>query len=450
MNNQSAQYTYMTETPVFSLLVKMAIPTTISMLITSIYNLSDTYFVGQLSTSASGAIGIVASLMAIIQAIGFTFGHGAGSIVSRKLGAKADRATATRFVSTSFFSALVMGTLVLTFGLIFLSPLMTLLGSTDTILPHACDYGFYILLSAPVMMASLVLNNVLRYEGKAKFAMFGLVSGGILNIILDPILIFGCNMGTAGAGLATGISQVVGFCVLLVPFCTGETASQIAITKITRSPRELRQILATGAPSFARQGLGSVSGMLLNIAAKNYGDAAVSAMSIINRIFTFLFSLSVGIGQGLQPIASFNYGAKKPQRVYLATVYMLVLSGVLTTLAVAGCLIFEQPLIALFRDDPAVWEIGVPALRYQCLASLGLPLIVTGNMLFQSIGKSKTAFFLASCRQGVFFLPLVALLPSLWGLTGVQLAQPLADLCTILLSATILFPYMKTLHRGHL
>ncbi len=450
MSKQSAQYTYMTETPVFSLLVKMAIPTTISMLITSIYNLADTYFVGQINTSASGAIGIVASLMAIIQAVGFTFGHGAGSIVSRKLGAKADEETATRFVSTSFFSALVMGSLLGICGLCCIDPLMRLLGSTETILPYACEYGLYILLSAPIMMGSLVLNNVLRYEGKAKFAMIGLVCGGVLNIALDPILIFGCNMGAAGAGLATATSQLVSFFVLLVPYGMGKTASKIRITKITRSIGEFGQILATGAPSFARQGLGSVSGMLLNIAAKNYGDAAVAAMSIINRIFAFLFGLSVGIGQGLQPIASFNYGARKPQRVYQVTFYMMLLSGAISAIAVVGCLVFEQPLVALFRDDPAVWDFAIPALRYQCIASFGLPFIVAGNMLFQSIGKSKIAAFLASCRQGVFFLPLIFLLPTVWGMTGVQLVQPIADFCTIVLSACVLIPYLHKLKQGEL
>ncbi len=340
MGQQADQYRYMTETPVFPLLVKMAVPTTISMLITSIYNLADTYFVGQINTSASGAIGIVASLMAIIQAVGFTFGHGAGNIVSRTLGGRGNTATATKYASTSFFSALTVGMIISVVGLLFLAPLMGILGSTVTILPYACDYGFYILLAAPVMMASLVLNNVLRYEGQAKYAMFGLVSGGLLNIVLDPIFMFGYHMGTAGAGLSTALSQTVGFGILLVPYLRGKTASRIRVSQIAKSPKEYGEILSTGAPSFARQGLGSISGMLLNLAAKGYGDATVSAMSIISRIFMFLFSLSVGIGQGLQPIASFNYGAKKPKRVYQVTVYMLVISGAMTVLAVTGCLVF--------------------------------------------------------------------------------------------------------------
>ena len=275
-DRSAEQFRKMTETPIPKLILSLAAPTILSMLITSIYNLADTFFVGQISTSASGAVGIVSSLMAILQALGFMLGHGSGSIISRSLGSQNTDA-ATRFASTSFFTALVFGGIITAAGLLTLPDFMMLLGSTETILPHACAYARYILLAAPIMMSSLVMNNILRYEGKASFAMIGLVTGGLLNIALDPLFIFGLGMGTAGAGLATALSQTISFCILLSMFLRGKTVSQFRITAVTRSPAEFGTILMTGMPSFGRQGLNSIGGMLLNIAARGYGDAAVPA-----------------------------------------------------------------------------------------------------------------------------------------------------------------------------
>lgn len=267
------QFEKMTLTPVPKLILGLAAPTILSMLITSIYNLADTFFVGQLSTSASGAVGVVSSLMAIIQALGFMLGHGAGGIISRSLGSQ-DTHAATKFASTSFFTALTFGAVLAVLGLATLPDFMMLLGSTDTILPHACAYARPILIAAPLMMSSLVMNNILRYEGKASFAMIGLVTGGVLNIVLDPVFIFGLGMGTGGAGTATALSQSISFCILLSMFLRGKTVSRFRITQVTRSARDFGQIFFNGAPSFGRQGLNSIGSMLLNVAARNYGDAA--------------------------------------------------------------------------------------------------------------------------------------------------------------------------------
>ena len=310
---QQLQFDKMTKTPIPKLVMGLAVPTILSMLITSIYNLADTFFVGQISTSASGAVGVVSSLMAVIQAIGFMLGHGAGSIISRKLGS-GDAPAASRFASTSFFTAVGAGAALGVFGIAGLTPLMRLLGSTETILPHARDYAFYILLAAPFMMSSLVMNNILRYEGKASFAMIGLVTGGVLNMVLDPVFIFGFGMGTGGAGLATGLSQIVSFLILLSMYLRGKTVSKLALRHYTRSGREIAAILTTGLPSFGRQGLASFASMMLNVAARPYGDAAVAAMSIVSRIFQFLMSVALGVGQGFQPVASYNYGAQKFHR----------------------------------------------------------------------------------------------------------------------------------------
>ena len=440
------QYKKMTETPIPKLILGLAAPTILSMLITSIYNLADTFFVGQISTSASGAVGIVSSLMAILQALGFMLGHGSGSIISRSLGSQNTDA-ATRFASTSFFTALVFGGIITAAGLLTLPDFMMLLGSTETILPHACAYARYILLAAPIMMSSLVMNNILRYEGKASFAMIGLVTGGLLNIALDPLFIFGLGMGTAGAGLATALSQTISFCILLSMFLRGKTVSQFRITAVTRSPAEFGTILMTGMPSFGRQGLNSIGGMLLNIAARGYGDAAVAGMSIVSRIFMFIISVAIGVGQGLQPVAAFNYGARKFRRVRQAAIFTMGAAFCMLVVLVALCWVDSDALIRLFRDDPDVTAVALPAFRFQCLAILLQPVIVVSNMLFQSVGKAGRATFLACCRQGVFFIPLILILPRTLGLMGVETCQPIADVFTFIVSLPFLLAFLNQLSR---
>ena len=438
------QFRKMTETPIPKLILSLAAPTILSMLITSIYNLADTFFVGQISTSASGAVGVVSSLMAIIQALGFMLGHGAGSIISRSLGSQNTKA-ATRFASTSFFTALTFGLILAVVGLTTLPHFMMLLGSTETILPHACAYARPILIAAPLMMSSLVMNNILRYEGKASFAMIGLVTGGVLNMVLDQVFIFGFGLGTAGAGIATALSQSISFCILLSMFLRGRTVSQFRLSAVTRSPAEFGTILMTGLPSFGRQGLNSIGGMLLNIAARSYGDAAVAGMSIVSRIFMFIISVAIGTGQGFQPVAGFNYGARRYRRVEKACVFTMCASFCFLSAIVAACWFNAEALIKLFRDDPEVTAIALPAFRYQCFACFLQPVIVAGNMLFQSIGKSGRATFLACCRQGVFFIPLILTLPRMFGLLGIEICQPIADVLTFVVTVPFLFPFLHQL-----
>ena len=446
---QQLQFDKMTKTPIPKLVMGLAVPTILSMLITSIYNLADTFFVGQISTSASGAVGVVSSLMAVIQAIGFMLGHGAGSIISRKLGS-GDAPAASRFASTSFFTAVGAGAALGVFGIAGLTPLMRLLGSTETILPHARDYAFYILLAAPFMMSSLVMNNILRYEGKASFAMIGLVTGGVLNMVLDPVFIFGFGMGTGGAGLATGLSQIVSFLILLSMYLRGKTVSKLALRHYTRSGREIAAILTTGLPSFGRQGLASFASMMLNVAARPYGDAAVAAMSIVSRIFQFLMflmSVALGVGQGFQPVASYNYGAQKFHRVRAACLFTIGASFVLMTALAAVCYGNGDALVRLFRDDDAVTAIALPAFRWQCIATLLQPVLVCGNMLFQSVGKAGRATFLSCCRQGIFFIPLIAVLPNVWGLAGVQYSQPIADALSFVVAVPFMAQFLAELDR---
>ena len=445
-DRSALQFRRMTETPIPQLVLSLAAPTILSMLITSIYNLADTFFVGQISTSASGAVGVVSSLMAIIQALGFMLGHGAGTIISRSLGSR-DTTAATRFASTSFFTALVFGVVLAVAGLDTLPHFMMLLGSTETILPHACAYARPILIAAPLMISSLVMNNILRYEGKASFAMIGLVTGGVLNIALDPLFMFVFGLGTAGAGIATALSQSISFCILLSMFLRGKTVSQFRLSAVTREARDFGRILLGGAPSFGRQGLNSIGGMLLNLAARSYGDAAVAGMSIVSRIFMFIISVAIGVGQGLQPVASFNYGARKYRRVRQAAIFTIEAAFCMLVVLVGLCWVNGDALVRLFRDDPAVTAVALPAFHYQCLAMLLQPIIVVANMPFQSVGASGRATFLACCRQGVFFIPLILILPRTHGLFGVEICQPIADVLTFLVSLPFLLAFLQQLGR---
>lgn len=437
----------MLEAPIPSLVTRLAIPTVISMLVTSIYNMADTFFVSQLGTSASGAVGIVFSLMAIIQAVGFTLGMGAGSLVSRSLGAGKTE-DAHSIASVAFFSSIAGGTVIALGGLLFNDQLMSLLGATPTILPYAKDYGRYILLGAPVMCSSFVLNNLLRSQGRAALSMIGLTAGGILNIILDPIFIFVLKMGIAGAAVATLTSQCVSFLILFSMFLRGKSTAQLKPALfIPQFGRWFPQIFKIGLPSLSRQGLASLSTVALNVQAGVYGDAAVAGMSITGRIFMFVLAIMVGLGQGFQPVAGFCYGARRYDRVKSAYTFILVVGSVLLTIVGVALFVWAPEIVALFRKDPEVITVGVAAIRYQALMMPILPLSVSGNMLFQSTGQARSATFLASCRQGIFFLPLAFVLPNIWGLTGVELIQPVADILSVLVSVPLVLAFFRRMKR---
>lgn len=440
------QYRKMTETPVARLIISLGIPTTVSMLITNIYNMADSYFVSKVSLSAGGATSVVFGLMAILQAFGFMFGHGAGSNISRLLGGKHVE-KASKYASTGFFSGLLSGLLIMIFGLIFLEPLMRLLGSTDTILPYAKDYAFYILIAAPVMTASCVLNNILRYEGKATLAMVGLTTGGILNMALDPLFIFTFGMDISGAGLATALSQYISFFILLSAFLANKTQSKISVRYIAREIRTLWDIIFTGLPSLARQGLNSVSTMVLNAQAKAFGDAAIAAMGYVGRTSSLIFSVGLGIGQGFQPVSGFNYGAKKYSRVRKGTLFTLAFGVAFIGVISACCFGLAPQIISLFRHEAEVIEIGSRALRIQCVFLLFLPVSVVGTMLFQSIGKSIPALILSCLQSGLVFIPLCMILPRFLDILGIQIAQPLAYFTAAMVSLPFMAVFLKRLPR---
>lgn len=438
------QYKKMTETPVARLIIALGIPTTISMLITNIYNMADSFFVSQVSLSAGGATSVVFGIMAILQAFGFMFGHGAGSNISRKLGSRQTE-EASQYASTGFFSALLCGFLIMIAGLIFLEPLLRLLGSTDTILPYAKDYARWILIAAPVMTTSCVLNNVLRYEGKAALAMIGLTTGGILNILLDPLFIFVFHMGISGAGAATALSQFISLVILFSMFLRKKTQSRISVRFIAKNLSILGNIVLTGLPSLARQGLNSVSTMVLNICAKPFGDAAIAAMGYVGRTSNLIFSVGVGIGQGFQPVAAFNYGAKRYSRVKQGTWFTIGFGAALIGAISVVCFALAPQIISVFRKEAEVIAIGNEALRIMCVCLVFLPVSVAATMLFQSIGKKLQALILSCLQSGLLFIPLCITLSQLFGIRGLEVAQPLAYFLATLVAFPMTVFFLKHL-----
>lgn len=438
---------YMTTEPIPRLVSQMAVPTIISMLVTSFYNMVDTMFVGRINTQSTAAVGIVFSVMAIIQACGFFFGHGSGNYISRKL-VEQNFEDAKKMAATGFFSAFIVGLVLGALGLIFLRPLSVFLGSTKTILPYTMSYLRIILIGTPFMMSSLVINNQLRFQGSASFAMVGSVTGAVLNIALDPILIFGCHMGVAGAALATVISQIVSFLVLLRASMKGGNF-RISFRNFTPNGHYFYNIFKGGVPSLCRQGLGSVATICMNTTAGIYGgiyaDAAIAAMGIVARIAMFANSTLIGFGQGFQPVCGTNYGAKRYDRVREAFFFCVKTAvGVLVVISAAG-FVFAGPLVHLFREDADVVRIGSLALRLQCLVFPLNAWIVMSNMMFQTIGQALKASVQAAARQGLFFLPLIWILPQFFGLLGVQMCQTVSDVLTFSLSVPLCLSVLKEL-----
>lgn len=445
-NTQDAKYVEMTTSPIHKLVIKLAIPTVISMLVTAVYNTADTAFVSRLGTSASGAVGIIFALMAIIQAVGFTFGMGAGSLVSRSLGEQDDE-SANAYSITSIAASLILGGLITLFGLLFLDNIVYALGSTDTIFPYARDYAQIILIGSPIMCCSFVLNNLLRAQGKAQLSMIGLAIGGIINIALDPLLIYTFNMGISGAAWATIISQFISLVILAYLLLSSQSTLKIKINKSIFNIKNYIRIFIIGFPSLCRQGLASIGTIMLNRYAKPFGDSAISAMSIASKVFMFLLCLVLGIGQGFQPVAGYNYGSKHYSRVKESFWFTFKSSLIVICIASIICMIFAPQIMNMFiKNDLDVIDIGTKAIRYQCIAMIFLPVSVTTNMLLQSIGKSFSATVLSCFRQGIFFIPLILILPNKLGLLGIELTQPIADLLTCIFTLPFAYVTLKKLN----
>lgn len=435
------KYIEMTQTPVEKLIIRLAIPSVISMLITTIYNAADTFFIGQISTSASAAVGVCFSLMAIIQALGFFFGQGAGNSISRALGNQHGE-KAEELASVGFFSCLFCGALVTVLGLIFIEPLVYALGATETIYPYAVSYLRIILVGAPIMSVSFVLNNLLRFQGYSFYAMIGVTVGGVLNMVLDPLMIFVFDMGIAGAALATVVSQLISLIILLVMNNRFSTV-KLRLKSFRFCWSHYRDIIQGGLPSLLRQGIASLAVIFLNQTAKPYGDAAIAAMSIVSKITQFTNSAMLGFGQGFQPVCGFNYGAKLFDRVRKGFYFCLKVSFVSLLIVSVVEIFFAEPLVAVFRDDPEVVEIGARALKFQCLSIPLFSFVVCSNMMLQTSGKMLAASITGSARQGFILIPLLMILPKFFGLTGLQICQPIADVATAILSIPFVIQYFR-------
>lgn len=414
----------------------MAVPTIISMLITSLYNIADTFFVGHINTQSTAAIGITFTAMFLMQAIGFFFGHGSGNYISRELGAKRHD-NARNMASMGFFSCFFAGCIVCIIGLLLLQPIALGLGSTPTIQPYTERYMGIIFLGAPFFMSSLTLNNQLRLQGNARYAMVGIVTGALLNVVLDPVLIFVAGMGITGAALATVIGQIVSFCIL---FAMTYHAGNIPIrwTSFKFSLNGFKEIFYGGSPSFSRQGLEAISTMLLNLAAANYGDAAIAGMSVVNRVCMLIMAVIIGLGQGFQPVCGFCYGAKLYKRLREGFWFTVRLGTIFLLVCTLGGFAFTDTIIAIFRNDPEVIAVGSTALRWQ-LATLPFgATIMISNMMMQTCRKPWRANLLAAARRGIFFIPLVIILPTCFGLKGVEMCQAWSDTLAFLTTVWVM------------
>ena len=445
MKKTRDNYTFLTEAPVHKVVFTMAIPTIISMLSTSMYNLADTYFVGSINTQSVAAVGISFAMMAVIQAVGFFYGHGAGNYISRKLGAKEEE-NARKMAATGFVLSFLTGLVIAILGQLFLTPLCLTLGSTPTILPYTERYLGIILLGAPFMTTSLTLNNMMRFQGNTMYAMKGIMSGVLLNLILAPLLILYFELGITGAAIATLISQCFGCCILFWMTHKGQNI-RIHLRNFTPSKTFAKEIIFGGTPSLSRQGLGSIATLVLNVAAGAYGDAAIAGMSIVTRISFFTYAVVIGLGQGFQPLCGFCYGAKLYNRVKEAYYYCIKCGTIFLAICAVIGFIFSEPIIELFRDDAKVIEVGVMALKWQVISFPLVATIVLTNMLMQTIRKPIRANIVASARSGLFFIPLIFILPHFFGLLGVEMCQAWADFCSFAVAIPIAWSAFRDMRK---
>jgi putative MATE family efflux protein len=439
-------YTFLTTAPVGKVILTMAVPTIISMLVTSIYSIVDTFYVGKISTQATAAVGIVFPVQAVIQAFGFYFGQGSGTYISRKLGSK-EVNDARIMASTAFFASLAFGFLMFILGEIFLDPLSVALGSTPTILPYTKDFMKYILIGAPFMTATMTMNNQIRFQGNAMYGMIGIIIGALLNIAFVPFFAFYLNMGVAGAAIGTVIGQMVSFLVLLFMTFRGGNI-RLSFRNMSFAKKYHFEIFKGGTPSLSRQGLASISTLLLNIVAGDYGDAAIAGMSIVTRITFVIFSIIIGIGQGFQPMCGFNYGARKFDRVRKGYFFSIEVGSAFLLVCGALGFIYADDIVDVLRHDPAVVEVGAAALRWQIVTFIFSCVITISNMTLQTSGRSVAANILAACRNGIIFIPLIIILPKFFGLLGVEMCQAVADVLSFIVAVPLMIHYFRTIDRG--
>ena len=414
------KYDKLANAPIKQLISSLAIPTILSMLVSALYNTADSFFVGKINTQSVASIGIVFSIMTLLQAIGFFLGNGSGIMISTLLGEK-KKEEAQIYANVALFTAIAVGILLAIIGLFFSTPIALMLGATKSTKAYASTYLRYILIGSPFILGSFVLNNHLRYQGSALYSMIGIITGSIINIALDPLFIFTFKLEVAGAALATIISQTISFFILYFT------------------------IFKNGMPSLSRQGISTIANIAMNFACAPFGDAVIAGMSVYNRVMFIGMAVVIGYGQGYQPVCSFNFGAKKYDRVYNGYKFLAKITTVIIiVLSIIGY-IFAPQLIAIFRKDVDVIKVGTQALRYQSFAMAVTGFCTASNMLMQSLRISGKATVLALARQGIFYIPAIIILPRLFAQTGITLAQPVADILSFILTIFLVMPTLKEL-----
>ncbi len=442
---QEKQYKKMLNTPIPTLILKLSTPAVIGMLITVLYNTADTYFVSMINKSASAAVGAVYSIMAIIQAVGYGFSMGAGSLVSILLG-KNDREKADMYGSSAFFAAFLSGTVIAVFGLMFLKPFLKILGCSKTMMPYAVPYAKYILAVAPLNCSTFVLNGIVRSSGQVATSMISIGISGLINTVLDPLFIFTFGLGTGGAAIATALSQTINFIILLMLFVTDKSVVKLSLKKVSRDIKNYGDIISTGLPTVFRQGMGCLSATLLNVTAVKYGDAALAAITIANKVYVLVRNVVLGVGQGFQPVAGYNYGAGNRKRTWNSFLFTCLIGTGICLFATAFTAIYAKTIMEWFSKDSEVILIGTETLYFACTVMPLMAVSTYVNQMYQCLGFKKSASFLASCRQGIFFVPIIIIAPIFMGCQGAEITQPLADLLTFIISV----PFMISFYRKHI
>ena len=442
-----ARFQKMTSAPVAKLIISMAIPAICSQIVTSLYNFADTYFVSGIGTSATAAPGIAMPLLMIIQAVSLMLAVGAGSLAARQLGAKKNQ-DANKTISTAFFLSVFIGTAIGIISLIFLEDIMILCGATETILPYAYDYAFWIILATPFYSATFVLSAVVRQEGNIRLSVIGTIAGAVVNCVLDPLLIFGFDLGIVGAAVATSLSQIVSFVILWSHMAGGKCVLKLSWKYFSPDWVTISDILKIGSPDLFRTGLLSVANILLNNAAAMYGDAPLAGMGIVTKIVNIMVMILMGFGQGYQPMCGYCYGARLYGRVKEGLWFSLRVCIIALSALSIGAFAFAPEIIAIFRaDDPEVINIGSQILRSHVVVLPFATVTIIANMLFQSCGKAFKSGLVALSRNGLALIPMILLLPRIFKLDGVVWAQPVADAITFVIALFMLADELRKLNR---
>ncbi len=446
MNSQSKKMELLGSASIPKALLAMGIPTMIGMLVNAFYNLVDAYFVGGLGESQMGAISVVYPLGQVVVGLGLLFGNGAASYISRLLG-RGDNENADKVASTALYSSISVGAVIIIISMVFLHPILKLLGATDSILPYAATYAGIYIVSCIFNVFNVTMNNIVTSEGAAKTTMCALLTGAVLNIALDPLFIYVFDLGVAGAAIATAISQVVSTCVYLTYILRKKSVFHFRVKDCTYSKEIMSEIFKIGIPTLVFQILTSFSISLINNAAGDYGDSAIAGMGVVTRLIS-MGSLSVfGFIKGFQPIAGYSYGAKKFDRlresiktsILWSTVFCVIFGLVLT--------LFSTAIVSQFtKGDAEMIRIGATSLKANGITIMLFGFYTVYSSLFLALGKGREGFILGACRQGICFIPVILLLPMVWGLNGILYAQPIADVLSAIITVFMAIPLHKRLN----